>query len=375
MSPGAGQAGTTSVPELPGVLSAEAVLRSGRHLARVQRADGMIPWYPGGHCDPWNHVEAAMALTACGMGAEAERAYRWLAGRQLPEGAWFNYYRGGSVEDPRLDTNVCAYLATGLWHHCLVTDDPTLLAQLWPAVERAVGFVLRWQRPDGSVAWSLDQAGRPEGYALLTGSSSIYHSLRCATAAAARLDLVRPEWELAAGRLRHAITSHPGAFAPKDEFAMDWYYPVLTGALDGPAAVQRLVGPSWSRFVLPDRGVRCVSTGDWVTAAETAECALAFDAVGRPDEALTLLETTSALRLEDGSYWTGMVFPGGATFPVRERTTYTAAAVVLAADALSGATGGAGLFHGTDLPGGLDLAEPDCPGGDGSGCQGAAALR
>ena len=76
----------------------------------------------------------------------------------------------------------------------------------------------------------------------------------------------------------------PAAFAPKVEFAMDWYYPILSGALSGDAAHRRIDG-SWSTFVMEGRGVRCVSTGEWVTAAETAECVLALDALGRDDEA------------------------------------------------------------------------------------------
>ena len=239
----------------------------------------MIPWFEGGHCDPWNHVEAAMALTVCGLVDEAVDAYRWLARRQLPDGSWFNYYQGDGVKDPRLDTNVCAYLAAGAWHHHLITGDVEFLGELWPTIEGGIDFILRWQQPDGSVLWSLDSAGRPEGYALLTGSSSIYHSLRCAVAIAECLAKDRPDWELAAGRLGHAVAHHPGAFAPKVEFAMDWYYPMLSGALEGEAA-RRRIAEGWSTFVMEGLGVRCVSTGDWVTAAETAECVLALDALG-----------------------------------------------------------------------------------------------
>jgi hypothetical protein len=52
------------IPDLPGVLSADEVLTSAAHLAELQTASGMIPWYPGGHCDPWNHVELAQLLRA-----------------------------------------------------------------------------------------------------------------------------------------------------------------------------------------------------------------------------------------------------------------------------------------------------------------------
>ena len=359
MTLGARHDSTALIPEVPGVLSSAEVFASGCAIASVQRADGMIPWFPGGHCDPWNHVEATMALTLCGLLEEAAAAFDWLAATQLVDGSWFNYYLAAGVEDARIDTNVCAYVATGLWHHALATRSYDLLDRHWPVVERAIDFVLRWQRPDGSVRWSLDQAGRPEGFALLTGSSSIFHSLRCAVAAAEALDRPRPDWELAADRLGHAVARHPRAFAPKDEFAMDWYYPVLSGVLGGEPARQRLEA-TWATFVMDDLGVRCVSGNDWVTAAETAECAIALSAAGLGRTAVELFAWGQGLRLPDGSYWTGMVYPGQVTFPGGERTTYTAAAMVLAADALSSASGASGLFLGETLPATIDLAEPFC---------------
>ena len=345
------------VPEVPGVMSADQVLATARSIVALQRPDGMIPWFPGGHCDPWNHVEAAMALTAVGLDDEADAAYRWLVDTQLPDGSWFNYYLATGVKDARLDTNVCAYLATGAWHRYISTGDPDGLEKLWPTMAAGVDFVLRYQRVDGSIRWSLDSSGFLEEYALLTGSSSIYHSLRCAIAVAERLGHERPDWELAAGRLAHAVAHLPDAFAPKVEFAMDWYYPMLSGALTGDRAHARM-DEAWSTFVMEGRGVRCVSTGEWVTAAETAECVLALDCLGRHDEALELFTWVQALRNEDGSYWTGMVYPEEATYPPLERSSYTAGAMVLAADALGRCTPASGLFRGDGLPSHLDLTEP-----------------
>ncbi len=346
-----------SVPDVPGVMSAAQVLATGRSIAVLQRPDGMIEWFPGGHCDPWNHVEAAMALTAAGFDAEADRAYQWLVDTQLPDGSWFNYYLATGIKDARLDTNVCAYLATGAWHRYVSTGDVDAMEKLWPTVERAIDFVLRWPRLDGSIRWSLDPSGFLEEYALLTGSSSIYHSLRCAIACAERLDHERPDWEFAAGRLAHAVAHEPAAFAPKEEFAMDWYYPVLAGALTGEAA-RRRIEESWPVFVMEGRGVRCVSTGEWVTAAETAECVLALDALGMDEAALRLFTWAQALRHDDGSYWTGMVYPEEATYPPLERSSYTAGAMILAADALSRTTPASGIFRGEGLPSHLDLTEP-----------------
>ena len=364
MSP-ASRVGT--LPQVPGVLSADEVFDSGLHLASLQQTTGMVPWFEGGHCDPWNHVEAAMAFSVCGLLEEADAAYGWLEATQLGDGSWFNYYRGARVEDPRIDTNTCAYVATGAYHHFLVTSDLGALSRRFEMCSRAIDFVLARQVDDGTVRWSLDAAGRTEGYALLTGSASIFPALRCGVAAAEALGRARPDWELAAGRLGHAIAHHPEWFAPKHEYAMDWYYPVLAGALEQRAA-RRHMAAGWSRFVLAGRGVRCVSTSDWVTAAETAECALALDALGRPDEAIELLALTAAHRRADGSYYTGVAYPQVTTFPVGETTSYTAAAVVLAADALSCATPAAGLFRGERLAPALDLPAGRCAAGDSASC-------
>jgi len=334
------------------VLSPAQVAATVDRIAEVQLPDGLIPWYPGGDGDPWNHVEAAMALTVGARYREAERAYEWLARTQEPQGSWCNRYRDGSVVDLRRDTNVCAYVATGTWHHFTATSDRGFLAATFEMVEAAIDFVLRLQQPGGVVLWCLEPDGSRGRYALLTASSSIYLSLRCAVAAAESLGRSRPDWELAAGRLAHAIAHHRHAFEPKKRFAMDWYYPVLCGAVDGHAARARL-RRGWPTFVMDGRGVRCVSDQPWVTSAETAECSLALTACGLHEEAALLLAWDERLRAPDGSYWTGCVYPDGVHFPGDERSTYSSAAVVLAHDALSGRSPAAGLFLGEGLGRGL----------------------
>ena len=338
-----------SVPHLPGVLSAAEVRASAEHLASLQTGSGLIPWYQGGHCDPWNHVESAMALDVAGLHDEAARAYRWLADSQRADGSWHNYYRAdGTVEEDKLDTNVCAYIATGVWHHWCCTADEAFVDELWPTVDRALRWVLSLRRPDGLALWAVEaDLSRPWDYALLTGTASIQHALTCGLALAVVLRARRPEWRRAAARMAEAVAFPADVFEPKERWAMDWYYPVLTGALTGEAAKARLAD-GWDTFAMEGLGVRCVSDEPWVTASETAECALAHVAIGDLATACDLLTWTRAHRREDGSYWTGIVYsPGQAPvqFPFDEHTSYTAAAVILAADAITGASPGAGLFR------------------------------
>ncbi|WP_197085123.1 prenyltransferase [Saccharothrix sp. ST-888] len=345
---------TAAVPEallLDGVLDAEQAAATVRSILADQQPDGAIPWFRGGHLDPWDHTEAAMALDTAGEHAAAEAAYRWLAEQQNPDGSWYAAYTGGEVTNTSKETNFCAYIAVGAWHHHLSTGDDAFLEWLWPVVRRALDFTVALRLPDGPIAWRLDEDGTAPQEALLTGSSSILHALRCGLAVADYLEEPQPDWELAAGRLRHAIAEHPERFLDKDRYSMDWYYPVLGTALRGAAAAQR-IERDWDRFVVPGLGVRCVSDRPWVTGGESAELALALWAVGQSDRAVEILRWIQHLRHTDGSYWTGYVFEDDAVWP-EERTTWTAGALLLAVAALGGDHATVAVFGGEQLPSGL----------------------
>jgi hypothetical protein len=338
----------SSIPDIAGVLSAEEVLDSATHLASLQTAAGMIAWYPGGHCDPWNHVESAMALDVAGFHAEAERAYEWLVETQRDDGSWHNYYVGDgerhdTVEEAKLDTNVCAYIATGVWHHWRCTGDRGFVDNMWPTVERALDWVLALRRDDGLALWAIQPDDRPWDYALLTGTCSIQHALRCGAAVGHATGSARPDWVDAADVMCTVVARDQSAFEPKQRWAMDWYYPVLTSAIAGEDAKIRL-GDGWETFAMEGLGVRCVSDEPWVTASETAEAALAFAAIGDFATATDLLKWTRRHRRADGSYVTGLVYPDAIVFPAHETTAYTAAAVILAADAITGASPASDLF-------------------------------
>jgi hypothetical protein len=329
--------------DVSGILTVSQLDRTVDSIAAHQLPNGMIPWFPGGHADPWNHVEAAMALLLGDRRAEAERAFDWLIGAQRPDGAWHHYYLADRVEQDKLEANVTAYVAAGVWHHYLITRDRGFLETMWSVVEPAIDFVLDLQTARGEIIWARHADGTPWSFALLTGSSSICHSLRCAVAIAEELDHERPDWELSLAQLAEVIRTRPeGAFAPKNRWAMDWYYPVLSGALREDARAH--LEARRDVFVMDGFGVRCVSDRPWITAAETCECALAHLAIGDPGGARELFSWAQRMRLDDGRYWTGTVFPEDVHFPEGETSTYTAAAVVLAADALSGASTAAGLF-------------------------------
>ena len=65
--------------ELVDIITTDELVATAKTITALQLPNGMIPWFPNGHCDPWNHVETAMALDVMGMHDEARRAYAWLA--------------------------------------------------------------------------------------------------------------------------------------------------------------------------------------------------------------------------------------------------------------------------------------------------------
>jgi hypothetical protein len=344
------------------MLTSGELAASARSIMAMQEADGAIPWTTGAHTDVWNHLESAMALTVAGEHEAAERAYAWVLERQRADGSWPMKYVAGEVVDASGETNMSAYLAVAVWHHWLVRREPAFVARCWPAVRRALDWVVSRQLPFGGIAWAQewdgDRPARTHPDALLAASSSVHHALRAGVSLAALVDDPQPHWELAGGRLRHAIAAHPDLFLDKSEFSMDWYYPVLGGAVRGPDA-DRLLEARWDDFVVPGLGIRCVISNEWVTGAETCELALALEAIGDRERAQRLFADMQHLREPDGRYWTGYVLPDDVHWP-DEHSTYTTAAVILAADALSDTTAGADIVRGRTLVPAFEPVDLEC---------------
>ncbi len=314
----------------------EGLEQTASTILAIQRDDGAIPWFVGGRLDPWNLVEAAMALAAAGEVGGARRAFRWLAGHQRVDGSWFAAYsENASVLEDHCDTNATAYIATGLHLYLAATGDQVFVRECFATVERALDFVVSNINASGKLPWSIGPGEAISPDSLLAASASVVCSLRSGAELSSEVGKPRPAWLDAANRMANAIVADESAFLDKSVFAMDWYYPVLAGVLDRNSARTRLAD-GLSRFVVADHGVRCRSDGEWVTAAESAECAIACARAGFDHLAHRLFDAAQALRDADGAVRTGVVHPDRSEYPKGERTSYSAAAIILAADVLEG---------------------------------------
>jgi hypothetical protein len=321
-------------------LVADEILSTTEWLASRQKPSGEIPWADGLKMDPWDHVHSAIGLCSVGRVEQARAAYEYMVQTQEPNGGWAAERRGGKVTRSTQESNHAAYFATGVWHMHCHKPDPAFLAAMWPAVDRSIEFVLSMQLASGAIAWA-QKSGKIWAAPLLTGCSSVHGSLVCAIRIAERLGHERAHWHIARERLAHVLRHQPAVFTETDlpekpgRHSMDWYYPVLGGALRGTAGRNRLLDPElYGAFVQEGVGCRCVKDKPWYTIAETCELVLALHACGLTARARSMLSWTRWLRSEEGAYWTGATHPDHVIFPEGEKTTWTAAAVLIANDAL-----------------------------------------
>ncbi len=315
-------------------------------IASTQRENGDIPWSPGDKTDPWDLVEAAMGLTIGGFFERAEAAFRWLQSKQRLDGSWHASYRNGLPEDRTFDTNMSSYIAVGLFHYYLITGNIHFLKAMWPTMSAGINFALSLQTPRGEIYWAKSPEGKIDPMALLTGSSSIYFSLKCALAIAHVLGTDMPSWRQALTRLGHAIQYQPHLFnITKSRFSMDWFYPVLSGAVTGPDA-QKRIDKHWKKFVVKEQGVKCVADEPWITIAESCELVMALAAMGNDDPAKVLFSWIQDKCFNDGSYWCGFTYPDMIVWP-EEKVTWTNAVALMAADALYNLTPAGRIFNHT----------------------------
>jgi hypothetical protein len=331
---------TTAKSRLFSVLNIDSVAGM---IANLQKRSGEIPWHIDGKTDPWDLVESIMGLNIGGHYPESRLAFHWLAANQNPDGSWFSSYVEGEPEDRTCESHMACYIAVGLFHSYLVTRDMSLLAQYWPTLEQGIGFALSLQTPTGEIYWAKSPEGKIDPMSLLSGSSSIFMSLKCALAIAALLGREKKDWEQAFERLENSIQENLHVYnVSKSRFSMYWFYPILSGALRGEKAQAR-IDKYWRKYMIEGQGTRCVSDQPWVTIAETSELVIALNAMGNTQKARLVFSWIQDRVYGDKTFWCGYTYPDMVVWP-EEKISWTNAVVLMAADALYHLTPAARLF-------------------------------
>ena len=296
-----------------------------------------------------------MALRVGGLTPAATRAYEWLRGDPARRRLLADEAVGGRPGRPTRRRDQHARLRRRRRLAPLAGRPATtaFARPMWPAVRRALDFVLGLQPPRGEIALGAGRGRqRRRRTRCCPAASSIHQACAARSRSPSWLDDPQPDWELAAGPARaRGGRGTRSAFADKSRFSMDWYYPVLGGAVRGQDARPPAGGGAGTTFVVPGLGRplrRRPSRGS--PAAETCELVARAGRAGRRATGRWSCSRRAApARTRTAPTGPGYVFADQAPL-AGERSTWTAAAVVLAADALSRTTRGAGIFRGATMP-------------------------
>ena len=322
---------------------------AGDYIESCQQDSGAILWFNQGKLDPWDHSEAIMGLTLSGKFDAAKQGFLWLRTHQNSDGSWYTKYYGDDsapLDRAKIESNFVAYPATALWHYYLVTNDKGFVLEQLPWIRKAIDKVVSLQNNEGDIQWAESLEEDLPKDALVTACASITRSLESAINLARLEGEIPKAWVIAHQELSDTLKNKPWRFdrtwESKARFSMDWFYPILAGIYSPEEARLRLE-ERWDEFVKPGIGCRCVSDEPWVTIAESCELCLALIAAGQTQSAEKLLSQLMQWQDKDGGFWTGYSFRDQVIWP-QEKPSWTAAAVLLAADALYKISPAATLF-------------------------------
>jgi len=316
------------------------------YILEVQSPEGSICWETNEKLDPWDHIEAAMGLIIGGKEKEAKLAFTWLKENQEEDGSWFAEYRNGKPSCQRKESNFSAYIATGLWHYYLITKNKCFLEEMFPTLDVAMNFVISLQTSFGDIQWAKEN-NKILDDSLITACSSIYKSLDCAISIYKILEYDPKHLVKGKQLLKICLLDNPQRFdrswKSKSRYSMDWYYPVKCGIVINEDANKRIAS-RWDEFIVDGIGCKCVQDEPWVTIAESSELVVALVSIGEIKKAKEVFSWLHQFKdKKDNLYWTGYVYTDDKYWPV-EKPTWTAGAVLLAADSLFEFTEGSKLF-------------------------------
>ena len=200
---------------------------------------------------------------------------------------------------------------------------------------------------NGTIPWSVDERGEIENDFLITGSSSILKSIDCGLAISKILQKNKnvENWIESYHLLSEAIKNPSGKFdlvKNRKRFSMDSYYPILSGCLNE-NEIKSYIDKIFSNFYVDKIGIKCVIEEPWVTVAETSEFIISLMISGDLDKSKELLIDVLSICDENKIPFMGWQYEENIFWP-NEKPSWTAAALIIAADSVMNFSNASDLF-------------------------------
>ncbi|MAX49326.1 MAG: hypothetical protein CMD75_00650 [Gammaproteobacteria bacterium] len=311
-------------------------LRIAKSIKTNQLDSGAIPSNADLSHDPWDHIEAIMGLNFLRDKESSDLALKWLKNNQNKDGSWYAKYSNNDPIELNKPTHFGPYISVAALHYFKIFSDKDKLFELWETIKSAIDFSIDLQNSNGTIPWSVDKNNEIENDFLLTGSSSILKSLECAIAISKILDLDSNEkWTKAYESLAYAVRNPEGLFDKKTDrsrFSMDSYYPIISGVLLD-YEKEKYIKKIFKDFYVEGMGVKCVVDEPWVTVAETSEFIISLVISNELEEAKKILVEVMNISDSNDIPYMGWQYVENIFWP-EEKPSWTAAALILAADSI-----------------------------------------
>ena len=282
-----------------------------------QLEDGSISWDQIGKCDPWDHCECLIALAIYEEWDAFDKGVDWFFKNINKDGLISPEFKNQQSVHNHFESHHAPYIVLPLMQAMLIRDEESFPKEYSPQINKIFDQLENFKDDDGYYYWAKDKKGLSDN-SLITATMSILLSLTARHERSFSIDTSK--WDQKFDR----------DGTDRSRFSMDFYYPYLARVKNNKQEFDKHL----EEFYVKGLGVKCVKEEPWVTIAESSECVLAALVNGNVTSAENIFNDILQFQDSAGIFPTGYQYDLKIFWP-EEKSTWTNAAVIIAAHALS----------------------------------------
>ena len=306
----------------------ENLLTTKNWILENQNKEGAILWDKKGKWDIWDHCECLIALAIYEEWEAFDKGIRYCMKLINEEGLVKSEFINNKVTKNFYEAHHAPYIFLPLLQKYYIDADKEYLESFKKEIQKINQGLQNFKGEDGFYFWALDKNGYADN-SLITSTCSIELSRRAFNGICSIIgdeNLIDPAVVISKTQLVSKRFNRDGI--DRSRFSMDSYYPLLCGCGNEMQAKEVL-----KKFYVEGLGVKCVIEEPWVTLAESSEFIIALFKVGMKSEALKIFSEIMQFKNNDGYFPTGYQYELDIFWP-EENSTWTNAAIIMAADCL-----------------------------------------
>lgn len=306
-------------------------------IIKNQSPDGSIAWDLNDKCDPWDHLECLIALAIWEEDKNFKKGIDWFLCNLDANSFIKSEFIKGQSSREYYEHHHAIYLAVPLYQCLLMSNNDSYVKNHLKTLKNLVEAVLDVRDDHGCFYWAQDEKGMCDN-SLITATASIYLSLKCAINTfdyyGSETNALKKELELIKESFKNNKSRFNRDGIDRSRFSMDFYYPFLAGLNEN----YQYLKDEMRKFHVESLGIKCVIEEPWVTFAESSELIIALCRANDFKMAEQIFNEITNFKDSEGILPTGYQYAEKIFWP-EEKSSWTNAAYVIAADCLFDVTG------------------------------------